>query len=326
MSQQTTSKGVRAAIQTLKSAYTNGDAGTLYEAYLHAGDHARLFRAALPLLERVYPVRKLLQFASRLESCLAEHGLHQGCRAFFSEASIPWEFHISDRARTIAERAPAVFFGNHPSLFTPFLTAATVAREDFRFFSSKYVCHLLPSVGENSFPMEVPMTRSLTEWRRGGWQRALVYRLISLLHAMPSADEVRASNRESLAQGAEFVRGGGSTIICPGGGGKLKDRKWFTGIGSLVKQLQTHPGDEPIYLIPFREENSSNKRIYAHVQNGPVSRFKRAVVYRGPLRIRFGEPIPVTEFGTPESTVHQLVELLKSYYEGLFPDPIPVPS
>jgi len=326
MSRSSASKGVRAAIATLKSAYANGDAAALHAAYVGASSTSRLLQASLPLLERAYPVRKLLGFASTLESCIASHGLHHGCRTFFKEMSIPWESHISASARRVAENASVVFFGNHPSLFTPFLTAATIDRPDFRFFSSKYVCHLLPSVGACSFPMEVPMTKTVTEWRRGGWQRALVYRLISLLHAMPSAEDVRTSNLESLSQGAAYVRQGGSTILCPGGGGKLKDRRWFTGIGSLVKQLQRLSEEQIAFLLPFREENSSNKRIYAHVQNGPIARFKRAVVYHGPIRIRFGDPIPVTEFGTPESTIHQLADQLKAYYEGLFLDPGSVPT
>ncbi|MCK5246079.1 hypothetical protein KAR02_04235, partial [Candidatus Bipolaricaulota bacterium] len=81
-----------------------------------------------------------------------------------------------------------------------------------------------------------------TEWRRSGWQRALVYRLLSLVHDMPSPKDTRASNRASLAAGADHIREGGSAVICPGGGVKATDRKWYAGIGSLVKQLQQSPG------------------------------------------------------------------------------------
>ncbi|MFC2079721.1 hypothetical protein ACFLSZ_07045 [Candidatus Bipolaricaulota bacterium] len=311
----------RKALETLRLAYSEGDAKELHDAYANAGAQSRFLRASLPLFEHVYPVRRFLASAARLETSMAEHGLHSGCQRFFQELSIPWHCDLPDSVREIAEHAPVILFGNHPSLFTPFLAAASVNRSDFRFFSTKYVCNLLPSIGTAAFPMEVPLTRSWTEWRRGGWQRAMVYRLISLVHDMPSAEEIRAGNRASLITGAEYIRQGGSAIICPGGGGKKKDRKWYAGIGSLVKQLQQSPGESTIYLLPFREENCSNKRIYAHIQNGPISRFKNAVVYRGPIRIRFAEPIPIAEVGTPESTVQQIVELLKSYYEGLFLEP-----
>jgi len=270
----------------------------------------------------VYPVRRFLSFAARLEASIATHGLHAGCQDFFKQLSIPWNCDLPVSVRKIAEEEPVIFFGNHPSLFTPFLTAASVNRPDFRMFSTKYVCNLLPTIGKASFPMEVPLTRSWTEWRRSGWQRAVVYQLIALVHSMPTQEEIRAGNRASLLEGAEYIRQGGSAIICPGGGGKAKDRKWYAGIGSLVKQLQKAPGDRPVYLLPFREENCSNKRIYAHIQNGPVSRFKNAVVYRGPIRIRFAAPILIEDVGKPDFTVQQIVDLLKAYYESLFLEPI----
>jgi len=311
----------RNSLDSLRFAYSEGDAKELHDAYVDARKTSRLLGAALPLLERVYPIRRFLALASRLEASMAEHGLHTGCQRFFEELSIPWRCELPASVREIAEKAPVIFFGNHPSLLTPFLTAVSVYRSDFRLFSTKYVCNLLPSVEAASFPMEVPLTRSWTEWRRSGWQRALVYRLISLVHNMPSQEEIRAANRASLIAGANYIRQGGSAIICPGGGGKAKDRKWYAGIGSLVQQLQQAPGDRPIYLLPFHEENCSNKRIYAHIQNGPISRLKNAVVYRGPIRIRFVEPIRVSDIGTPESTVQQIVDLLKTYYDGLFLEP-----
>jgi len=309
------------ALVKLRRAYSEGDAKELHDAYANAGANSRFLRVALPLLERVYPLRRFLALAARLEASMAEHGLHSGCQRFFEELSIAWHCELPTSIRQIAEKAPVIFFGNHPSLFTPFLTAASVDRSDFRLFSTKYVCNLLPSVGAASFPMEVPLTRSWTEWRRSGWQRALIYRLISLVHDMPSTEEIRAGNRASLIAGAEYIRQGGSAIICPGGGGIRKDRKWYAGIGSLVKQLQQSPGERTVYLLPFREENCSNKRIYAHIQNGPVSRFKNAVLYRGPISIRFADPIPICDIGDPESTAQQVVDLLKSYYESLFLEP-----
>jgi len=273
---------IRNALDNLRRAYSEGDAKELHDAYANAGANSRFLRVALPSLERVYPLKRFLGLAARLEASMAEHGLHSGCQRFFEELSITW---------------------------------------DFRLFSTKYVCNLLPSVGAASFPMEVPLTRSWTEWRRSGWQRALVYRLISLVHDMPSTEEIRAGNRSSLIAGAEYIRQGGSAIICPGGGGNRKDRKWYAGIGSLVKQLQQFPGERTVYLLPFREENCSNKRIYAYIQNGPLSRFKNAFMYRGPIRIRFAEPIPISDIGQPEFTAQQVVELLKSYYESLFLEP-----
>jgi hypothetical protein len=326
--EQTTARhALRSALHALRIAYAQGDAAQLHDAYVDAGRTSALLRIVLPVMETVYPVRSTLAFAATLEASMAEHGIHKGCERFFQGLRIPWGIDLPQDVRDIARNAPVIFFGNHPSLFTPFLAAASIDRPDFRWFSTRYVCNLLPTIRAASFPMEVPLTRSWTEWRRGGWQRALIYRIIALVHDMPAEDEIRAANRASLLAGAEYVRQGGSVIICPGGGGKAKDRKWYAGIGSLVRELQQSPGDRTVYLLPFREENCSNKRIYAYIQRGPISRIKNATVYRGPIRIRFGRPIPVAEVGTSDLTVQQIVDILKAYYERLFLEPaIAVPS
>jgi hypothetical protein len=311
----------RKSLDSLHVAYSEGDAKQLHDAYVDARKTSRFLAILFPFLETIYPVRQFLALASQLEESMSTYGIHSGCQHLFTKLSISWRHELPPPIREIAENEPVLFFGNHPSLFTPFLAAACVDRPDFRFFSAQYACNLLPSLKAAAFPMEVPLTRSWTEWRRSGWQRALVYRLLSLIHDMPDPDDVRASNRTSLAAGAQYIREGGSALICPGGGGKAKDLKWYTGIGSLVKQLQQSQGERTIYLLPFREENCSNKRIYANIQQGPLARFKRDVIYRGPIRFRFGDPIPIDEIGTPDTTVHQLVELLKHTYEGMFQEP-----
>ncbi len=316
-----TRHNLRDAIHALRLAYAEGDAQRLHDTYITAGRSSRFLRILLPVLEALYPVRKILAFAAELEASIASHGIHNGCERFFHSLAIPWKLELRRETCDIARNAPVIFFGNHPSLFTPFLVAASVNRPDLRWFSSKYVCNLLPTIGAASFPMEVPLTRSWTELRRGGWQRALVYRLIASLHDTPADDETHASNRASLVAGAEHVRTGGSVIICPGGGGKAKDRRWYAGIGHLVRELQQSPGARPAYLLPFHEENSSNKRIYAYIQRGPVSRIKNAVVYRGPIRLHFGRPIPVEEIGSPDLAPQQIVDILKTRYERLLLEP-----
>jgi len=290
----------RQSLKLVRTAYTDGHAGDLHDAYVRVCESSRALGILLPMLERVYPVRRMLAMAARLEVCLSADGLHEGSRRFFESLSIPWSCEISPEVREVAETGSVLFFGNHPSLFTPFLAAASIDREDLGIFSSRYVCHLLPTVARTAFPMEVPLTRSWTEWRRGGWQRVLIYRLIALLHTAPPPEAVREGNLRSLERGAAFIRAGGSAILCPGGGGKARDRKWYAGIGALVKQLQASPGQPMAYLLPFREENCSNKRIYTEIQRGPVSRIKRTFVYRRPIRIRFGDPIPVAQIGHPE--------------------------
>jgi len=306
----------------MRRAYAEGDIAELINAYKRASDVSLSLRSLLSLLEFFYPLGAFLELAARLDRKIADHGFHEGCRQFLGDLKIEWACDLPERHRAIVETQPVIFFGNHPSLLTPFLVAASVDRSDLRYFMTSYVCRLIPSFEEVSYPMEVPLTRSWTEWRRGGWKRALVYRLVSLLHDLPDTEEVKAINRSSLALGASHVRIGGSVMICPSGGG-TQDRRWYPGIGSLVKSLQQAPSDREIYLVPIREENCTNKRVYAHLMDGPIARLKESVLYRGPVRIAIAEPIPLSRLASPSSTAEQIVEILRAHYDALFAKPVP---
>jgi hypothetical protein len=309
-------RSARTALLRMRRAYGSGNITDLISAYERAPQDSRLLRVGLALLESVYPVGAFLRLASGLDRNIAEHGLHEGCRRSLRDLAIDWECDLPEDRREIVETHPVVFFGNHPSLLTPFLVAASVDRPDLHYFSTSYVCRLIPSFGRISHPMEVPLTRSWTEWRRGGWRRVLAYRLVSLLHDMPDAEETKAINLLSLQLGASHVRQGGSAMICPGGGG-IHDHRWYSGIGSLVKDLQQAPGDRDVYLVPVREENCTNKRVYAHLMNGPVARLKESVLYRGPVRVTIANPIPLSGLASPSSTAEQIVELLRAHYNAL---------
>jgi hypothetical protein len=315
-------RSAQVAVDRMRDAYEASDIVGLIRAYQEAPRDSRLLRVALSLLESFYPVPAFLELAAHLDRNIGEDGLHEGCQRFFQEIGFGWECDLPGPHKEIAETHPVIFFGNHPSLLTPFLVAASVDRSDLHYFSTTYVSRLIPSFERISYPMEVPLTRSWTEWRRGGWKRVLAYRLISLLHDLPEAEETKTINHSSLALGASHVRRGGSVMICPGGGGK-QDRRWYPGIGSLVKSLQQSPGDREAYLVPIREENCTNKRVYAHLMSGPMARLKESVLYRGPVRITIADPIPLSRIVSPSSTVEQTVELLRAYYNSLFVEPVP---
>ena len=316
-------RSTHAAFDRMRAAYASADIAGLLRAYETAARVSGVPRCAISLIESFYPMKAFLELAAQLDRRIVGHGLHKGCQLFLGDIDIDWECVLPERHREIAETHPVIFFGNHPSLLTPFLVAASVDRSDLRYFAASYVCRLIPSFGKVSYPMEVPLTRSWTEWRRGGWKRALVYRLISLLHSLPEAEEIKAINRGSLVLGAGHVRLGGSAMICPGGGG-TQDRRWYPGIGSLLKSLQKVPGDREIYLVPIREENCTNRRVYARLMDGPIARLKESVLYRGPVRITIAEPVPLSRLAPASSTAEQIVEILRAYYDALFAEPVPV--
>lgn len=315
-------RSAHAFLDRMRTTYASGDAAELLRTYEAASRGSGIPGSAISLVEFFYPLGAFLRLAAKLDRSISDHGLHEGCRRFLRDLAVDWECKLPDRARTIAEAHPVVFFGNHPSLLTPFLLAASVERSDLRYFLTSHVCRLIPSLGATSYPTEVPLTRSWTEWRRGGWKRALVYRLVSLLHDVPGIEEIKAINRSSLAQGADHVRRGGSVMICPSGGG-TQDRRWYPGIGSLVKSLRQAPGDREVYLVPIREENCTNKRVYARLMDGPMARLKEAVFYRGPVRFSIADPVPLSGLASPSSTVEQIVEVLRAHYDALYAEPVP---
>ena len=166
---KSTKRSFRAAFRELQRVYQLEDAGTVLAAFDEARAASLGFRFVTGALERFYPVRAFLSVASEVfDPALGALGLHQGCRKLLEAASVEWEAALSDAHAETLRTAPVLFCSNHPSLLTPFLVAAAIEREDLRFLSTNYVRRLLPHLQPYSFAFEVPLTRSWTEWRRGG--------------------------------------------------------------------------------------------------------------------------------------------------------------
>jgi len=310
------------ALHRMHTAYAAGDIGELAEAYRAAPEASTALRLATRLIEAFYPLGPFLDFAVLLDRCLGDGGLRDGSRRFLDEAGVSWRSVLPHACRKTAEEHPVLLFGNHSSLLTPFFAAASLERDDLRCFTTNYICRLVPNFGRLSFPLEVPLHRTGVAWRQGGPRRAIAHRLASIVHQTPDPATARTSNRNSLDLGAAHIRRGGSAIIHPGGGG-TKERRWYPGLGSLVKRLHEVPGERPAYLIPIHETNCTNHRIHAQLMRGPIARLKRAVVYRGPARIRFGEPIAVRDVASSTSTAEQIVAWLRIRYETMFAEPEP---
>jgi len=307
-------RSLRAALQRLREVYSDEEAGSLLDGFDAARRDSIGFRAITGALERFYPLRRFLALAAEVfDPVLGEYGLHRGCARMMEAAGVDWQHHGLGEGDEIIATAPIIFCTNHPSLLTPFLVAAAVGREDLRFLTTTYVRRLLPNLRPYSVAFEIPLTRSWTEWRRGGFRRVLVYRLLSLLHDMPPVEAAREINRRALRDGAEHLRRGGCVFIAPGGGGK-RDRRWFGGIGVLARDLIERPGDYPIYVVPVREENSSNQRVYARLMQGPIARLKNVTLHRKPVRITFGLPKPLHDLVDPASTIEETVVSLRAYY------------
>ena len=300
------------------------DLGSVAAAYDEARRRSRLFRLAAALLEPVYPVRAfLIQAAELFEPSIRDLGLHAGCRKILDVLPLEWACRYPSEGEELVRTAPVLLYGNHPSLLTPFLVAACVGRDDLHFCSMDYVRRLVPSMGAYCHPLELSLTRSWVEWKRGGFRRVLAFRLLSLLGSDRSPEAARETNREALRNAVADLRDGQSVMIIPGGGGK-RNRVWFSGIGVLAKRLIEDPGAPRVYVVPTREENCSNRRVYAMLMRGPVARLSRRIRSRRPVRLVFGEPTPLSELVYPAFSVAEAVEALRAHYESTFPPRRPI--
>jgi 1-acyl-sn-glycerol-3-phosphate acyltransferase len=308
------------ALALMQAAFESGNIASLRASYSNAKSEVKALRIPLWLVERFYPITPMLETAERFDGEVRDRGLHGACCEALSRLGFPWEPRLEEGIAETLASGPVVFYGNHPSMLTPFLLSASVERPDLRIAMMSYVTGLIPSLSERTFPLELPRARPLVELRRGGGRRLLASWLISRLRPLPARTRAKAINRRSLEAAADHVRDGGCVAIFPDGGGK-RNRYWYPGIGVLVKALTKSPGDRPIHLVPIRERHGSNRRVYATLGSGPVARIKRTLLYRSPIQIEFAKPIALADLPFREDSSHQIASRLRQHYEALFPAP-----
>jgi hypothetical protein len=271
----------------------------------------------LRLLDRIYPVTALLDIAGHLDPRIASEGLAAASRWLLDAHVVHWTSDLPPATRHVLASAPALIYGNHPSMLTAFVVAAHVDRPDLRILSASYMPRLLPSYAAYAIPIELPLGQGWEQLRRGGLQRIVVARLIGLLQEAVPREEAKDANRRALTSAIEHIRGGGCVLIAPGGGSK-RHSPWHPGIGHIVKSLAQEPGERETYLVPFQESCSSDDRVRAILGRGPAARLKRRVVYRKPVGIRFAGPRAVSELGPLPEQAADLVRMLRQHYDNLF--------
>lgn len=303
--------------EPMRQAFEERDPERLLAAYDELMSGRLVTRLLVRIIELNYPVRAALAWAGRIERSIARQGLPKASQRFLQSTIGAWSVAVSPLATSTFRDGPTIFYGNHPSMLTPFLVAAQLDRDDFRSVSTRYVCHLLPSFGKLSYPVEVPLIRPLSEWQFGNLRRSFIFALVALLRGHHSLEEVKLANRQSIRQAGEHVRSGGCLIICPDGG-EWRRRDWYPGIGIIAKALAEQGVADRVRLVPFCEVNSSNHRITATMRHGPIARMKRSWYERKPVRIVFGDPILLSQVAPAERTVEQIVRDLFHRYREAF--------
>lgn len=295
-----------APLAVLRAAYRAGDIKALCEAWrLGCVRDVRL-----RMVERVYPVSRLLELASALDRQLARHGLIEAARWLLDTYTPGWRVVVPEHLHTLLSAAPVLLYGNHPSLLTPFLVAASVGREDLRVVSASFVERLVPNYSAFSLTVEPPLNRWWAQLRRDGLRRVLVTWLLVTLHGSVPDSAVKQANREALKAAANHVCAGGCTMIAPGGGGRREPR-WYRGLGVVLRGISDTGAAGSAFLVPYAEEHRSDFLLTGVLRANAGRRVASTQTGHG-LLIRFGEAEPVSAYVTacaaPERLVHQLHE------------------
>lgn len=272
-------------------------------------------RAIVWAAERAFPVAQTLEVAAELEDRIRSDGLGEASRWLLSTLFPGWRAEIPRQTADVLASGPVLIYGNHLSFLTPFLVAATVPRGDLKMISDSIVDYLLPSFKEYGLPVFLPRRGLVDTFLSGGLVRVVVESVVARVKAAPSAEEAKESNRRSLDRATEHIRSGGAVLIAPGGM-SYWNRRWFPGIGRIVLALARDRSES--FLVPFREERSSNQRVGAVLSRGLVARAKRGVIYRRPVGIRYGDPVGVGCLGPLPSSPAAVSRLLQERYRRAF--------
>ncbi len=271
----------------------------------------------LRLFNRLYPLQSLLDVSYELERRIATEGLARASRWLLDTGIETWHSELSPQTRRVLAAEPVILYGNHPSLLTPFLVSAHVEREDYRIVAASFLEKFLPSLGRYAISVELPLNQWGRQLLQGGLQRLVVVYWATRLRPLPPRPAARERNRAAIEEATAHVRAGGALLIAPTGWSR-SDRRWYPGLGRIVCGLAQKPAQRPVYLVPYREEGTSDRLVRrlleARARGEP---HRRGTGTPGP-RVRFGRPVPLAEVATGEEPVADLVEGLRRAYGELF--------
>lgn len=269
-------------------------------------------------IEWIYPVHRIFTLAAELNRRTTDDGLAAASRWLLDTWVPGWQLRLPPQTTEILSSYSVVIYGNHPSLLTPFLVAASAERPDLKIISDASLEKLLPGYAHYSLPVALPLDRWWDQFRRGGLPRVTLILLLSRVVSAAPCEKAKETNRRAVADATEHVRSGKALLVAPGGWGR-RSRPWHLGIGRIVKDLSSCSGDARPFLISFHEENSSDGRIRALLGTGPWASLKRRFVYRRPVTIRFGRPTALSKLACLPEGIPDLVRILEQRYHAEFP-------
>ncbi len=306
---------VRRIVADLKAALDADGIKAMAEAHSAGMKSSFSYRLFCGLINLVYPATSLLDLMKDVDRRIGELGMIDGSKAVLSTLPTSWRPEFPEgREREIKTR-PVVVFGRHGSILTPFLITASLDRPDLKMLAASYVGKLGPNVARCMYPVHLPIPTFRRAARKGILLRIGAW-LTARLNAAVEKDVAREQNRASLIRAADHVLGGGALLIAPNA--HNPKAKWRTGIGLLVARLAENPaatGDT--CLVPYRIW-ASITGIFHLLSRNPLMRAFGRWEYRRPIRVVFGEPIPLSEvLDRAGLDPARITEFLEARYHGL---------
>ena len=306
-------------IRQLRVAYADGDVGSIRNLWYKAVAEPGL-GMWLRLSNRFYPLQSLLDVAHELDRRMAEHGLARASRWLLDEGVGRWVSEVPPATRAALASEPVILYGNHPTLLTPFLVSAHVERPDHRIVAASFLEKFLPAFGQYAISVELPVNQWWKQLWQGGLGRLVVAYWATRLRPVPPRPTARQRNRAALERATAHVRGGGSLLIAPSGWNR-SGKRWYPGIGRIVRGLADGSGERPVLLVAYNEEGTSDRLVRRLLENAQRGSGRPEVAPDRVPRVRFSEPMPLSAFSPNEGTVEDLVERLRRRYEGTFAHP-----
>lgn len=306
---------IRRIVADLKASFAVGGIEAMNRTHSAALKSSRMYRLLCELVDFVFPLTPLLDIARDLDRHVGEFGAAGGSKVALNRLSIPWLAEFPARGERKTKTCPVVVFGKHGSILTPFLVAASLDRSDLKMLGASYVAKLGPNIARTMCPVHLPRATFRGAGRAGILPRISGW-LTARLESTVEKDVAKERNRTSLFQAAEHVRSGGALLIAPDG--RNPSEKWRPGIGLLVAHLaKISEADRNAYLVPYRIW-APITGVFRLLSRNPVLRALGRRQYRRPIRVAFGEPIPLSvaieQTGFDPAAI---TEYLEAHYRGL---------
>jgi len=312
----TRQRSLRCVLRELSDSFGQGGIDALHQAHFASLKKSLRYRLLYRLLNLFLPITPLLTITRDLDRMVGELGVHGGSRVTLARLPIPWRSEMPARREVEIRTAPIIVYGTHGSILTPLLLAAAINRPDLKMIAASYITKLGPNIAACSFPV---YAAAPVKVKRAG-RKGLVPRVMGWIAWKSEGglerDAAKERNRDSLRRAAEQVRRGGGLLKAPEP--RNHRESWRAGIGVLVAELTRNPGPHATYLVPWSISGASITGIFQLLSRNPLARRLGKLRFRRPVRVAFGEPIPiqrvVDEVGLDPVKIAAAIE---THYRGL---------